>query len=317
MNDRETADEIEEAAARWVVRIDRDGRTPALNAALEAWLAGDPRRQGAFLQAEAAWAMLDPALRVATPTDEVDLRRPDRRRLFMGAGAGLAAAAVAGIALVAWPREGYETAIGEIRRVPLADGSIVAINTQSRVEIELAERARTIALERGEAWFQVAHDATRPFIVEAGPVRARAVGTAFAVRRREEGADVIVTEGVVEVWSESIGARVRLSAGERAFVANAAPIQEIAAAPSEADRLLAWRSGKIDLAGETLAAAVAEFNRYNTRQIVFDTSLGDERFHGVFRTDDPEGFARAVEVSLGVEASVSDPAYIRIEAPPR
>lgn len=316
MNDRETADEIEQAAARWVVRIDRDGRTPELGAALDDWLAGDPRRQGAFLQAEAAWAMLDPALGVAAPNGKVDPRRPNRRVLFMGAGAGLAAAA-AGIALVAWPREGYETAVGEIRRVPLADGSIVAINTQSRVEIELAERARTIALDRGEAWFQVAHDATRPFVVEAGPVRVRAIGTAFAVRRRDEGADVIVTEGVVEVWSESIGARLRLSAGERAFVANAAPVQEIAAAPSEADRLLAWRSGKIDLAGETLAAAVAEFNRYNTRQIVFDPSLGEERFHGVFRTDDPEGFARAVEMSLGVEASVSDPAYIRIEAPAR
>lgn len=311
MSDRETADEIEQAATAWVVKLDR-ARTPEMEAALEVWLAGDARRRGAFLQAEAAWAMLEPAHAVADLQEPPKRRGMGRRAFFLGGGLGLAAAA-AGVAVLAWPGEQYETAIGEIRRVPLNDGSIVAINTQSRVEIEMAEASRTIALHRGEAWFQVAHDETRPFVVEAGGVRVRAVGTAFAVRRREGGADVIVTEGVVEVWSEAAGARTRLSAGERAFVADVAAVQQISNVPSEGDRLLAWRSGKIDLAGETLATAVAEFNRYNARHIEIAPSLAEERFYGVFRTDDPEGFARAVELSVGARARLDDPALIRIE----
>lgn len=319
MSRRETADEIEEEATRWVLRLDREGRTGQLEAELAAWLAGDTRRQGAFLQAEAAWAMLDRGSQLGAL---LPLKRPrasgvSKRTMLTGAGAALAAS-LAAVAYIGRPVERYDTAVGEIRRVPLKDGSTAAINTHSAVEVDLEPGVRRVKLERGEAWFQVAKNAERPFVVEAGRVRVRAVGTAFSVRRREGGAEVLVSEGLVETWVEGAeGHRVRVSAGQSAYVAENAAIAERTAGPSEIDRQLAWRAGKIDLAGETLAEAAAEFNRYNARKLVIaNPSLADERFYGLFRTDDPQGFATAVRRSLGASVSVDAAGQIVIGEPP-
>src|SRR3546814_93 len=88
--------------------------------------------------------------------------------------------------------------------------------------------------------------------------------------------------------------------------------------PSAIDRALAWRNGKVDLAGDRLDSAVAEFNRYNGRQLtVADPAIAGERLDGVFRTDDPEGFAQAVRITLGVPVDLSNPAQIRIGKPDR
>src|SRR3546814_2159233 len=147
----------------------------------------------------------------------------------------------------------YATSVGEIRRVPLADGSIAAINTASTIEVKLDDAVRHVRVEQGEAWFQVAKDKQRPFVVAAGRARVRAVGTAFSVRRRAGGADILVTEGEVEVWAAGAeGHRVRLRTGSRGFVADDAAIEQASAAPSAIDRALAWRSGKVDLAGDRL-----------------------------------------------------------------
>ncbi len=319
MTDRETADEIEDGAARWVWRLDREGRTPELEAELVAWRAADPRREGAFLQAEAAWMTLDRGAQLAP----LSRRRPPpstrsglhRRQLVVGGGAAVAAS-LAGVAFVALSSERYATAVGEIRRVPLKDGSTAAINTQSDVEVAMTPKARLVKIARGEAWFQVARNPERPFIVEVGRVRVQAVGTAFSVRRREGGAEVLVNEGVVEAWA--VGAEghvVRIAVGERAFVADNAAVREEVAGASEIDRALAWRAGKIDLAGETLAAAAGEFNRYNTRKlIVRDPAFAQERLYGVFRIDDPEGFARSVRQSFGVEIDLRNTEEILIGA---
>ena len=339
---RQTAAQIEREASQWLMRLDRDGRTPELIAELDAWLAGDRRRRGAWLQAEAAWLILDRIgegdARSVIPAEagisgqevaavygsheaqrlDPGLRRDDeegnglpipnllRRRLIVGGGAAIAASLAGGLFILSRP-ERIVTAVGEIRRVPLADGSTAAINTQSTVAIAIADDRRTVRIEQGEAWFQVRRDPARPFVVEAGRVRVQAVGTAFSVRRRANGADVLVTEGVVEAWADGAeGNRVRLAAGQRAFVADNAAISQAAQAPSEVDRTLAWRSGRIDLAGEPLRHAVQEFNRYNMRQIVIgDPHLADERFYGIFRTDDPEGFAMAVRSSLEVPVQTS------------
>jgi transmembrane sensor len=321
MTRRETAAEIEAAAAAWVLRldgaVDAPDRRRTLEAKLETWLEADPRRQGAFLQAQAAWALLDRASALApqgVPAVE-DRPSPSRRWLVAGAGGALAASA-AGLLAVGLQRERYGTGVGEIRRVPLKDGSTAAINTQSVVEVDLQPNVRRVRLRRGEAWFQVAKNRERPFIVEAGRVRVRAVGTAFSVRRRADGADVLVTEGVVEAWADGAeGHRVRIAAGQKAYVADNAAIAESQAGPSEIDRELAWRAGKIDLAGVTLGEAAAEFNRYNSRKLVIaDPTLAGQRLYGVFRTDDPEGFARAVHQSLGAAVATDGDGAIRLGA---
>lgn len=313
---RASAAQIEDQAAIWLARMDGDQWNETLAAELDAWLAEDPRHDGAFLQAQAAWAMLRPDAGAIADTQNAPPRF-DRRRLLVGGGA-IAASVAGGLAF--WLRgTTYRTDVGEIRRVPLADGSTAAINTASTVEVDFSKSLRRVALARGEAWFQVAKEPARPFLVEAGRIRVRAVGTAFSVRRREAGADVLVTEGVVEAWADGAdGQAIRLAAGGRAFIADNAAVERATGEASAVDRALAWRGGKIDLVGQPLSEAMAEFNRYNRRKLLLaDPALAGERFDGVFRTDDPAGFAAMIATSLQVPVDLSGPEVIRIGRPRR
>jgi len=310
---RESPDKIEEDAARWVMRIDREGRG-ALAHELDQWLAGDSRRAGALLQAEAAWSILDRA-RLAPP--RWDRRTPitSRRRLISIAvgGAAAAAAAVGGVALLS-PGQTFVTTTGEIRRIPLRDGSTAAINSGSRLDVRFDDQVRRVRLTDGEVWFRVAKDERRPFLVEAGLVRIEAVGTAFSVRRRDDGVEVRVTEGVVEVWVDGVaGQAIRVPAGVSTFVSTGATFEKTTKRdPAEIERSLAWRTGWIDLAGETLAEAAEELNRYNTRKLYIDgDALGQERLYGTFRLDDPEGFAASAALSLDADVT-SDAENIRL-----
>lgn len=306
-----TTNEINDQAAAWVARMDRGAWSDNDEAALAHWLASDRRCSGALLQAQAVWLSIDSDLGVAVQTAREPLMR---RRAFVLGGSGLIAASLAG--LVFWNRSStvFRTSLGEIRQVPLADGSSTAINTASEIEITLSKGRRDVRLARGEAWFKVAKDPSRPFVVEAGGVRVRAIGTAFSVRRREEGVDVLVSEGTVEAWAgENERPLLRLTAGQRAYIGEDSEVRLETEAPSVVDRTLAWRQGSIDLDGDTLASAVNEFNRYNRRKLVLvDTRLASRQFDGTFRTDDPEAFAQAVGSIFGVPVDFADEHEIRI-----
>lgn len=320
MSERETPQAIHDSAVAWVVRLDRSDGDPQTRAELESWLAGDVRRRGAFFRAQAAWGMLDRASalrggqRIERPQDVDRSAWLSRRKMLWGGGMAAAsvAAVVSGVAL--WPRSAtqvagdrIETAIGEIRRVPLSDGSLAAVNTQTKLAVRIEPAVRRIALDEGEAWFQVAKDRTRPFIVEAGEVRVKAVGTAFSVHRTGDGADVQVTEGVVEVWTVGNEANVRrVSAGARTFVSDATGPAPAVEASVEIDRTLAWRNGQLIFDGDTLAEAAAEFNRYNRIKVeVADPGLAREKMIGRFRTNEPDAFARAAAGLLGAKAEIS------------
>jgi transmembrane sensor len=216
-------------------------------------------------------------------------------------GAASLAAGAAGLRIM--QGDLYATRIGQVSRVPLADGSGLVLNADSRARVALRDHERRVELAQGEAWFQVAKDRTRPFVVEAGPVRVQAVGTAFSVRRLGNGADVMVSEGIVEAWLVGeTQPRTRLIAGQKARVLEGRPVLVQASAVEAIDRKLAWRSNRIELDGETLGEAVADFNRYNRRQVVLaDERLAGRRLYGVFRADDPASFARSVALSLGVD----------------
>lgn len=311
MSERETAEAINEQAMRWVGRLDREGRDGDLQAELDAWLADDPRRQGAFLRAEAAWGMLD---RAGVLSAEAEAEEPPTRRQFL-VGGGLAAAAVATaggwLTFRVLRTVRINTARGEIRRVPLADGSMAIVNTDTAVRVDLQPDLRTVALDEGEAWFQVAKDTDRPFVVKAGDVRVRAVGTAFSVRRVGSGVIVQVTEGEIETWC--VGdetAAVRVAAGRKAYVAREAT-PAVTRAVDEIDRNLAWRTGLIVLDGDTLDQAAAEFNRYNDRQIVIeDKALASQTYVGRFRTNEPEAFVKSVALTLGAKAQETPDAFL-------
>jgi transmembrane sensor len=301
------ANAIEEMATAWVSRLDAAPDDARIRAELESWLEADPRHCGAFMRARAAWTSLD-RLRVL-PSDAGQGPRPSRRRMLAAAGGGAAAlaAGVGGFLVYVSGLDQIATPIGEIRRVPLRDGSLVAINTNSRLEVHLRANVRDLRLDKGEVWFEVAKDRARPFVVSAGNVRVRAVGTAFAVRRRDDGADVLVTEGVIETWAvDAANRKVRVAAGSKVFVSDIAGPSEVVSAAAQIDRTLAWRSGEIALDGETLAAAAAEFNRYNTRRLTVDPSLADKRLVGWFHTNEPETFARAAAATLGISMTADD-----------
>jgi len=303
---RESSTQIDAEAARWAVRLDGGQMRANDEAALQAWLEGDSRRQGALWRARAVLSVMSsPPVDAATP-----LRRHRLDRRMVIGGFGLAAAVAAG--LVVTPllsRQRFSTRVGEIRRVPLDDGSLAAINTDTTLEVAFETGERAVRLDRGEAWFQVAKDRARPFVVSAGEVRVQAVGTAFSVRRKAVGAEVMVTEGVVEVWSGrgAPGVRLRVKAGEQVFVSDDAGASSPVKRPLEMERALSWRDGQIVLDGDTIAAAAAEFNRYNSRKIVVvDPELEGRTVIGWFRTNEPESFAQAVGVAHGAEVKVSD-----------
>ncbi len=297
---------IDAEAARWIARLDAGDLPAEQEAALAYWLDSDSRHLGAYLRAQAAWRMLDHARVLPHPERSARPFLNRRGALVVGSAAAMALA-IAGTITLWQSTTDIETPIGEVRRVPLRDGSIAAVNTDSLVEFALQSDARLLTLAKGEAWFDVARDRARPFVVAAGKVRVRAVGTAFSVRRRDDGADVLVTEGIVETWTTSAPKdRKRVRAGSLVFVSDVAGPSQVISAASQIDRTLAWRSGQIALDGETLDSAAEEFNRYNTKRLTIDPALGQKRFVGWFRTNEPETFAEAVAKTLNAEVVMSD-----------
>ena len=299
MSAREVAHEIADQAAEWATRIDGGSIDPETDEGLRRWLDEDPRRKGALLRAEAALSFVDRGRALAGVIPKPEPRPIWIRRKLMFAGAALAVGLM-GVAILMTGPHRYATGLGEVRQVPLSDGSVVAINTQSAVEVAMHANVREVTLTQGEAWFRVAHDRKRPFIVSAGRIRVRAVGTAFSVRRHDDSADVQVTEGVVETWTVGEEDRqVRVAAGSKAYVADYEP-PKIVAASAEVERSLAWREGRILLEGETLDEAVAQFNRYNAKKLVIsDPGLASEKLVGQFRATEPLTFAGAVATTLG------------------
>ncbi len=322
----ESAQHIETEAISWVARMDADGWGAADEAELSSWLNGNPRRRGALLQTQAAWMWLDPTAHADAGIDAemappaVKLRpilrnplgRLSRRRVLAGGG-GIALLAAAGASLALFGRgQTYQTGMGELRRDSLADGSLATINTTSRLQVVVTSKVRRILLVRGEAWFDVKKDPSRPFLVEVDGLTVRATGTAFSVRRRETGTDIYVTEGSVEVTAPGRPA-VALPAGSGMRFDEGSPAKPLANDMDRIDHVLAWRSGELVLDEEPLGTAVEEFNRYNLRQIIItDPALLSEQLDGKFRTDHPEEFAQALQSTLGVTVDLSRPDRIVI-----
>ncbi|HLZ96824.1 MAG TPA: FecR domain-containing protein [Steroidobacteraceae bacterium] len=329
---------IDELAARWVVRVDAGDLSADEQREFDAWLRADSRHLGAYVRARAQWIDLDRLAALYgrghaqphSPSCEPQRMTPavPRRRLLAAAVAGMGIL----VGTLSWTmlhrdRQDISSGIGEVRRIALADGSSVVLNTNSEVIVELTTQRRNIRLVRGEALFEVAHDKSRPFIVEAHDTGVRAVGTAFSVRLEGTQVDVTVTEGVVEVAElKSLSGAVsrsastapvdgirRVAAHERAIIASAAPPVVQPVAPAEAQRRLAWKDGMVSFEGESLRTAVSEINRHNRRQIVIDDpSLASVPVVGVFRTTDIDGFIAAAAAALNARATV-DGDLIRLQ----
>jgi len=253
-----------------------------------------------------------PAVGVTAAHQEVHARpRRARRRLALIAAALLGTLTL-GISGYWMAREGsreYATAPRETRSVRLNDGSLIHLNTDSKVQVHLTATGREIRLLEGEALFTVAHDSTRPFRVQAGATLIQAIGTQFNVRREQKGTTVAVIEGRVQILSEEArsalpaqrpdrpaatpSAAPQFSAGEGARISADGQITRLTAI--DGDAVTAWRQRQLVFRGETLASVTEQFNRYNRTPLRLESErLEARRVHGVFDADAPESFLRVL-----------------------
>lgn len=313
MNSAAVNSDIEEAAASWVLRLDRSGLTEAEQRELDRWLALDSRHLGEFVRAQATWADLDriAALQAGrAPVEEPRERSPYLRAASI-AGAFLAVGFAVAAALNLYLSGRETTDIGEVRRITLDDGSAVALNTASLMQVQFGNSERRVVLRRGEASFQVAHDEQRPFVVQARDVLIRAVGTAFTVRLLAESVAVTVSEGVVEVVrttaAEQVADKEFAGRNVEVIAPRAEPLATVALSDKEVSQRLAWEQGRLIFDGDRLGEAVAEVNRYSPIPVVIDDpALMRKSFVGVFRTGDARAFAQAAAVAFDAHVREED-----------
>lgn len=315
--------ELLEAAAAWRLRIFGENEPdPAEAEAFERWLSADPLHQEAFDRTTTAWDVLEP--HAAAPElirarrdalDHVRRAGTERwasrisRRASFRLAASVALAAVLGA--TAWPLldgvQVYRTSFGERRQVTLADGSVVSLDSASRVKVRYTADARRLSLLKGQARFDVAHNAARPFSVDVGDRRVVATGTAFNVEILGREVNVTLLEGSVVVAPVGAPAAkvVPLRAGEQlvASVGAAAPRVD----PIKVEDATAWQRGKIVLDNVPLQQAILRVNRYSDRKVVVaDGEAAALTVSGVFQTGDPDTFARAMAQYLGLQATFGD-----------
>jgi transmembrane sensor len=323
-------------AGAWLARRDR-GFTAAESADYRRWLESHPQHPAAVAHLEQVMQVFDrlPALapdaaRSGRPNADFFAPRPTGRvRRYATVGAlGLAAA----LALMfSWPEREPSPAPQRLaattvaESITLPDGSAVKLNRETELEVDFSPGVRRLRLKRGEAHFAVAKDPSRPFIVTADQVAARAVGTAFNVRLGADRVEVLVTAGQVQVGpaapvsghsdptpiSDAPGATsALLESGFVAVMARATPAAKPSVtrlAADEVARQLAWQPVLIDLSNAPLVEVVAEFNRRATapgtpRLVLGDASLADLRIGGSVHANQPEPFVRLLEKSFGIRA---------------
>jgi len=305
--------EIDGLAADWVARRDLGTLSAVEEAEFQAWLTADARHLGAYGRAEAVLGRLERLN--ATALDSASLEGAEqpkwnRRRLVLTGGVAASIAAALGIAQYlpkSIPDQAYSTAMGEVRKVVLADRSVVTLNTDTKIKVRFTEELREISLLQGEALFDVAKNKKRPFIVSAGDTQIRAVGTSFSVSMLpEKPVEVLVKEGVVELRraGDSAAIPVRASANIQATAPIDAPIVTVAVPEQKLVRDLAWQGGQIALDNQSLEDAASEFARYSKVRIVVDPAVSEKTITGLFAANDPVGFAKAAAGVLKLQVEV-------------
>jgi transmembrane sensor len=335
---------LAELAARWTVRRDR-GLSAAESIEFELWLAADPRHSAAMARADGTWMRLDRVPDELAQEILDDSRRRRRGWRLVATMLPLAAAAAWAFTLLPADRvtpAGVTTHLSPAalqaagpRLVALADGTEVRLNAGSGIVERFTASERGVELTQGEAHFSVTKDPARPFVVSAGGLRVRAIGTAFNVSRLAHRTEVLVTEGRVALLTQATvrtpetgsppaettvtasgptpapaGQLAELAAGERAVVTGPLPgsdlispeIKVARVEAAEISRALAWQENLLRLGGATLAEIAAEFERRTGHRVMLaDPALAQVRLGGRFRADDAEGFAKLLTAMLDVD----------------
>jgi transmembrane sensor len=294
------ARKVQIRAAEWVnQRRDSGIWSEEDQTALDAWLAQSPANRVAYWRLDAAWersqrlSALHPLPREKSP---VVLRR--HLPLFLKIAATIAVAA-AGVGTIYFQNSHAErqfaTAIGTREILTLADGTHIELNTNTALHVSADQQ--TVRLDRGEAYFDVKHDATRKFVVIANGHRIIDLGTKFAIRTDENRLRVAMVEGQVrlDVPKDQKDASLLLTTGDVA-IANGDALTITQQPAEELARELSWRQGMLVFNNTTLADAVAEFNRYNhVKLVIADQSIAQLKIDGTFPENDTALFTRAAQ----------------------
>ncbi|WP_321489067.1 FecR domain-containing protein [uncultured Hyphomonas sp.] len=316
MTNQEDEAKRRETAALWYTELQDPDVSPETWEAFLEW-EKDPANAAAYREIETTIGMLD-----RTSLKRPKAKNPGRNRkpVLLALAAAAAALIIGAVTLTLQPPKPepapltYATAIGEQETVTLEDGSILTLNTNTKLSVSYSKTERLIHLTEGEALFEVEHS-DRPFLVEAGGTITRALGTAFNVRADQDAISVILIQGSVRVSTSP--------ADDREGKAGAMPaktLQEgLVLKPGDrldmkpgADPILStidpaltgkWREGLLQFDNVTLADAIAEMNRYSTTKLVIDDeTLAAERISGTFPAGEQEAFAESLELYLPVAA---------------
>ena len=333
---KERHDDPASTAASWFARLQGDDVSSQDRRDFQQWLNADARNANAWNDVRAAWDDVsgleqDPAF-AALRADALGAghdqpRRLNRRALGLAA-AGLVATIGGALLSRRWldmdkapspaaDEPVFTTAVGERSTFRLADNSVVTLSTDSAVRVNHWGAERRLTLLRGQAYFQVAKDKTRPFIVTAGDKQVTAVGTAFDVRLEPGKLSVTLVEGRVRIAGASPQGqrRVEMSAGSR-FVA----ADRVAWAITSVDtaRESAWLQGRLVFDGEPLSSVVAEMNRYSVRKLALaDPALAATPVSGVFKTGQIDAFVAALRTYGLAEVGRSNDNQVELVAPGR
>lgn len=312
MSQADPADSRAQAeASAWFARLKRRQVSLADLESFRSWRQR-PDNRAAYDRVDAAWreagalggdAATRQAVEDALRRGSARRSRRDRRGAWV-AGASVTAtvllvvAFAGGLYMQAHPS--FATNVGEQRLVRLADGSRVRLDTDTRIDVDYSRGVRRVTLDHGQAFFDVAHDSSRPFLVAAGPVTVRAVGTQFDVRADSAEPEVTLVEGVVEVRRR----------GARPQTWTLHPGQELIAAPAAAPArvdvavVTSWTVGRIVFDDVPLSAAVAEINRYALHKIMLRApAVAQSPVSGSFETGDTAAFVAAVSDLHGLRAT--------------
>lgn len=299
MNDdrQEIDDSILQSAAAWVARLQSRDATMADREAFEAWRVENPEHARAYDDLRTLWADLE---EVPIPRERLGRLRASRRRKATGIVALCLTAGVAATLMTTpyadrW-RADYYTDVGEIRRITLADGTQVDLNTDTALAVHFDAGQRRIELLRGEAFFDVVKNPQRPFVVEEGTITATALGTRYSVGAAVGGSfpDVQVEEGRVQV--QTAGQDAVLGAGEAATIDREG---RLALSKTDIAAGAAWRDGKLVFSRRPLRQVLATLQRYrHGRILLMDGTAGDLEVSGIFDLHDTDDALRVLEASL-------------------
>ncbi|WP_445682710.1 FecR family protein [Radicibacter daui] len=303
---------LAEEAALWAARLQSGDASEEDIAAFEDWLAQDPRHTAAYAEFQDLWADLE-----QLPLQPGRLQKIRRARTVRRAGFVTSLAVLllfAGLyraGLYDRYRADYYTGVGVVDHVTLEDGTIVSLNSDTAIRVHYTPERREIELLRGEAFFEVSHNAARPFIVEDNDLRARAVGTRYSVRAGSGNttANVRVEEGLVEVQHGDDHAL--LHAGQSASLEGNGTL---AVETTDVVNQTAWRTGKLVFSRRPLRSVLASLEKYRLGRIVLtDDQTGDQLVSGIFDLADTDQALRALAARLPIRVTYATDLLVIIQ----